>query len=236
MRDNRRMTKRSLDSPENLPAAPMQPAAAALPSPSSLPTLPVGDAPVGVLLAAGFGRRFDASGTRSKLLAPLRRGDDAGVALALAAARRLCAALPRVVAVTRGDELLDALLADAGCAVIRSARAAMGMGASLADAVRATPTARGWVVALADMPFVSTSTIVAVATAIMPPAGATAIAAPARDGRRGHPVAFGRSHRAALLRLDGDSGPRQLLAEFPCTLIETLDEGVFIDVDTASDL
>jgi len=50
--------------------------------------------PVGILLAAGRGRRFDPAGLRNKLLQPL-----AGEPVVVASARKLLAAVPHVVAV-----------------------------------------------------------------------------------------------------------------------------------------
>ncbi|WP_316696450.1 NTP transferase domain-containing protein, partial [Ralstonia mannitolilytica] len=92
---------------------------------------------VGVLLAAGRGSRFDPAGAANKLLAPLRDGVTAGTPVALQAARHLKQALDDVVAVvpaaaTHGAqaERLAALLAEAGCEVLRCADAARGMGAS----------------------------------------------------------------------------------------------------------
>ena len=59
------------------------------------------------------------------------------------------------------------------------------MGCSLACAVRATPDAAGWLVALADMPYIATRSHQQVAAALR--SGAS-IAATEFQGRRGHPV------------------------------------------------
>ena len=79
----------------------------------------------GILLAAGFPRRFGAN----KLLQPLSDG----VPMALAAARRLRAALPEVLAVVNPDdsELARFLVKD-GFPVSVCPRAREGIGASLA--------------------------------------------------------------------------------------------------------
>lgn len=113
---------------------------------------------VGVLLAAGRGSRFDPDGTVNKLLAALPDGTP----VAVQAARHLRAVLDDVVAVvpaagTHGAEVerLAALLAEAGCEVLRCTRAARGMGASLAAGVAARPHAGGWIIALADMPWLA---------------------------------------------------------------------------------
>ncbi len=112
---------------------------------------------VGVLLAAGRGQRFDASGERNKLLAPLADGHP----VVEASARALLGALPQVVAVVRdGDDELAALLRELGCAVTPCPDAERGMAASLAHGLRHSPAhADAWIIALADMPFVQTATI-----------------------------------------------------------------------------
>jgi molybdenum cofactor cytidylyltransferase len=189
--------------------------------------------PLGILLAAGRGTRFDPSGEQNKLLARLTRGPDAGEPVAFAAARHLCAALPRVIAVVRPDGAgaaeLARLLTLAGCEVFASEDAQRGMGASLAAAVRYGGPAAGWVVALADMPMLEPATVRAVSAALVSPAS---MAAACYQGRRGHPVGFGAAYRSALARLDGDRGARSVLEAGAVTLIETEDPGVLHDVDT----
>jgi len=188
------------------------------------------DLPTGVLLAAGFGRRFDATGTRNKLLQTLPDGRT----VAWRSARTLAVALPATIAVVRpGQDELAAQLRHAGCRVIESAAAEAGMGAALRDAVAATPDARGWVVALADMPWLPIELVRAVALTITTP---DTIAAPWRNGQRGHPVGFGAAWREELLKLEGDEGARALLKTQPVTRILTEDDGAFRDVDVPKDL
>lgn len=185
----------------------------------------------GILLAAGLGTRFDPSGIHSKLLAPLPDGTP----VAVAAARRLAAAVPDVIAVVRpGAEKLAFLLNEAGCQVVYAADAERGMGASLAAGVRASGEATGWIVALADMPWIDTRTIEAIARAL--DADNASIVAPAYRGQRGHPVGFANRHHAALAALDGDAGARALLAAHPLALLELNDPAVLRDVDTPADL
>ncbi|WP_454719970.1 MULTISPECIES: nucleotidyltransferase family protein [Cupriavidus] len=191
---------------------------------------PAAALPTGILLAAGYGRRFDASGRQNKLLARLPDGHT----VAARSARTLAAALPGALAVIRpGHPALAAELRAAGCGVLETPAAEAGMGAALAAAIAATPASRGWVVALADMPWLSVELIRAVARAIATP---EAIAAPWRDGRRGHPVGFGAAWRETLLALDGDEGARALLKTRPVIRVPTGDEGAFRDVDVAGDL
>ena len=183
---------------------------------------------VGILLAAGAATRFRAN----KLLHPLPDGTP----IAVAAARNLRAALDRVVAVVRpGVPELERALADAGVEVSVCPDAASGMGHSLAHAIAATPAAAGWVVALADMPFVSPDTIRRVADALG--AGAE-LAAPTYGGERGHPVAFGARYRQELASLTGDTGARALLKRDQSRLrgVAVDDPGVLRDIDVPSDL
>jgi molybdenum cofactor cytidylyltransferase len=183
-----------------------------------------------LLLAAGRGTRFDPSGLRNKLLAPLADGTP----VACAAAHALLATLANVIAVVRpGAEALAHALNEAGCNVVFSTDSERGMGATLAAGVRATADAQGWIVALADMPWIAPATIEALARRVD---GGASIVAPVYRGRRGHPVAFGAMHCDALSSLDGDIGARSLLASNELVTIDVDDAGVLADVDTHADL
>jgi molybdenum cofactor cytidylyltransferase len=192
--------------------------------------MPYASLATGVLLAAGFGSRFDPQGQHNKLLA--RMPD--GTPVAHESAHRLLQVVTRVVAVVRpGSDALARLLNDAGCDVVFAAGATRGMGASLAAGIDASDDDAGWIVALADMPRIATTTIEAVARTL--DEGASLVA-PFYDGQRGHPVGFGIEHRDALLVLDGDSGAKSLLMSQRVTRIDVLDAGILRDVDTPEDL
>jgi molybdenum cofactor cytidylyltransferase len=190
---------------------------------------------VGILLAAGRGRRFDPLGRRNKLLQPLPEAG--GEPIVAASARKLLSLLDTVIAVVPPDDGgLAALLSGLGCEVTVCADADTGMAASLVHALRHSlqngqPAA--WLVALGDMPHVAPATLAALADALA--AGAD-IAAPVMGGRRGNPVGFGRVHLAALLALEGDQGARRLLQTCPVTDVPVEDPGIFRDIDTPADL
>ncbi|MET0962093.1 MAG: nucleotidyltransferase family protein [Noviherbaspirillum sp.] len=183
-----------------------------------------------ILLAAGSGSRFDPSGKSNKLLEPLTDG----CAVAVTSAANLLAIMPNVLAVVRpGSDQLHAELRAIGCDVTVCPQASEGMGASLAHALAQTSGADGWLVALADMPYLRPGTIKALLEALQ--AGAD-IAAPVHNGRRGNPVAFGRAHLSHLLGLSGDTGARSLLQDYPLQLVEVNDPGVHLDIDLPRDL
>lgn len=181
---------------------------------------------VGILLAAGSAMRF--GGT--KLLAPLPDGTPLGVA----SLHHLATAVDAVVATVRpGDDALACALAAGGARVSVCPRATEGMGASLAWGVRAAPLAAGWLVALADMPWIASATIAGIADALRRGA---AIAAPSFRHSRGHPVGFASRFYAELAALSGDEGAKAILGREGVRLIPTEDGGVLRDVDTPGDL
>ena len=196
---------------------------------------------VGILLAAGRGERFGGD----KLLAKARMTAGGGTAglidldgecIGVAACRHLLAALPKVVAVVRpADAALAAALGAAGAQIVRCANADDGMGASLACGVTAARDAAGWLVALADMPWVLPSTISRVAAAI---AYGAPVAAPFHDGKRGHPVGFSAACYEELSALTGDEGAKTVVAAYVDELayIDVDDPGTLRDVDTREDL
>lgn len=183
---------------------------------------------VGLLLAAGSATRFGSDKLRHEL--------PHGVSLAVQAARHLKTAVPRIVAVVRpgADATAQALGAE-GCEIVVCERAAEGMGASLACAAQAAGGADGYLVALADMPFVRPSSIAAVRDAL---AAGALIAAPYFRARRGHPVGIAGSLRAELERLSGDEGARKILAARENELVKVPvgDPGVVRDIDRPEDL
>jgi molybdenum cofactor cytidylyltransferase len=109
------------------------------------------------------------------------------------------------------------------------------MGASLACGAAAAHDADGWVVALADMPWISPTSIAAVADAIRDGAE---IAATQTDGKRGHPVGFSRKYGPLLASLTGDEGARNIVAarQWALQLVDVDDPGVLRDVDLPTDL
>jgi molybdenum cofactor cytidylyltransferase len=183
---------------------------------------------VGLLLAAGSASRFGSDKLHHKL--------PHGVSIAAQAARHLKAEVQQVIAVVKpGADDLAATLSAEGCQIIVCPNAAEGMGASLACAAKAAGEAQGYLVALADMPFIRCSSIAAVREALV--AGAS-LAAPYFRTRRGHPVGISGRFFDDLLNSAGDQGARKLLSAHEKDLVKVPvgDPGVIRDIDTPGDL
>lgn len=184
---------------------------------------------VAILLAAGSATRFGSD----KLLHSLPHE----VPIAVQSARHLKVVFPgKVLAVVRPDSTrLREFLEKENCQVVVCQNAAEGMGASLACAARAAPDAGGFVIALADMPFIRSSTIEAVRDAL---AAGAPLVAPYFHARRGHPVGVAGKFRGELEALRGDEGARKIIAANEAGLVKIPvgDPGVLRDIDTPGDL
>lgn len=156
--------------------------------------------------------------------------------MAALACRKLVQATDRVIAVVRPESLeLADLLAREGAEVTTCAESYRGMGVTLAHAISVARDAAGWLVALADMPFIRLSTLTALTEALRL---GESLVMPSYRGRRGHPVGFGVSHCDQLLQLDGDEGGRSILQKYgeQCRVIQVQDPGIVLDIDEEKDL
>lgn len=188
---------------------------------------------VGILLAAGFSRRF---GTADKLLHPLPDGGRVG----LTAGKNLLEAIPLTIAVVRQENhALHSMLRDAGLQVVVCSEHEQEMADSLAAAVRFSANFHksegGFIIALADMPFIRTSTIAEVADRLSKGAP---IVVPTYQGQRGHPVGFSTKFRSELESLKGDVGARLVLQRYSHAIefMECEDGGILMDIDTPTDI
>lgn len=178
---------------------------------------------VGILLAAGSGRRFGAD----KRLHPLANGTP----MVLASSRRLAEACTRTLVVIRpGDTALASLLAAEGMETVVCKDAAKGMGHSLSCGIAASADADGWLVALADMPYIEPASYHAVLAALH---NGASLARPTYKGKIGHPVGFGADYLLDLLALTGDQGGKTILDahrdDLRCCPVD--DPGILRDVD-----
>lgn len=188
---------------------------------------------VGLLLSAGFSRRF---GSGDKLLQPLPDGRP----IALASAEHLIQAIPNSIAVLRAENIaLAELLVNAGLKVIFCNENEQEMADSLTTIIRYSSNFNaakdGFVIALADMPYIKVETICAVANKLTDGAS---IVIPTYQNQRGHPVGFAEKFRDELENLQGDEGARSIIKRYPneVKLLPTDDAGILADIDTPADI
>lgn len=191
---------------------------------------------LGILLAAGYGRRFAAQLPHSNKL--LSRLPD-GRSVAATSLHHLLTAVEHAVVVIRPNSPeLQAELQHPRCTLIESQLAHTGMGASLADAANTllqhyAPNHAGTVVvALADMPCIPEHCYHAVQDALH----TFPIAAPSYQNQRGHPVGFQWPLLHQLCELTGDEGARHLIKQHGIHLLPCDDAGVCFDIDEPADL
>ena len=168
--------------------------------------------PVVIVLAAGRGERFVASGGTTHKLQALLAGK-------------------RVI-----DHVLDAVKASGlPYHVVAPDASRPGMGDSIAAGVLATPSATAWLILPADLPLIRPSTLRSIAFA-----APCSVAVPVYQGQRGHPVRFGLECASGLLNLKGNKGAAQLIHAQKATdsiaVIEVDDAGCITDIDTLADL
>ena len=186
------------------------------------------DSPVGILLAAGMSQRFGSN----KLLQPVINNTP----MLMVSAKKLAGVLPgSVVVINQGLSHFSEQLELLGLHVVMNEKAEQGMGSSIACGVHASEQAAGWLICLADMPYIKTKTLSDLVNRLEQGAE---IVAPFFDQRRGHPVGFGSRFKEDLLALNEDVGARQIINGHrqQLELLQTEDEGVLQDIDFPEDI
>jgi molybdenum cofactor cytidylyltransferase len=186
----------------------------------------------GVILAAGRSTRMR---PRNKLLEEIGgRPVIARVAeIALASAARPVVVVTgfeagRVAEALRGLDLTCVLNPDF----------AAGLSTSLRAGLAALPAnSDGALILLGDMPFVEAGDLEALIAAFAAK-DRKSICVPARHGRMGNPILWGRAYFPEMMRLSGDAGAKRLLEihRDRVTEVEAVSDGIFADVDAPSDL
>lgn len=169
--------------------------------------------PVVIVLAAGRGERFIASGAATHKLDTLLNG---------------VTVLNHTLAAVNASGLPWHL--------VRPEGGTGGMGESIAMGVQATSEAAGWLILPGDLPLVRAATLQRVAQALT----AQTVVMPRFQQHAGHPVGFGRRYFHALAALVGDVGAAAVVREARASgNVQDLpvnDDGIMRDIDTLADL
>ncbi|SEG66999.1 nucleotidyltransferase family protein [Marinobacterium lutimaris] len=189
-----------------------------------------------LVMAAGFSRRFGITDKRTAILADGR----SLLAATLSQLSSPTGASYQLAVVIRPEDDVVALGIPEHLRVLRAPAAADGLGASIADAVRAVADDAAFAdvdslaIMLGDMPAIHADTL----TALIDAASRGQIVRPRYRDQPGHPVLFGRDFWGELGGLSGDEGGRTLLkANADCLLYIDLDDGgVVADIDTPEQL
>ncbi len=189
-----------------------------------------------IVLAAGRGKRFLASGGATHKLAALMDGKTV-LQHTLAAVH--ATGLPYHVV-----HPIDTANLNASDNTTIDADTQLGMGDSISRGVCATPHANGWLILPADLPRILPNTILAVANALraaqQPCAVAQAYVTIDSRSRAAHPVGFTTVCQGQLLALQGDEGARSVVAHYKALgtwqSVMVQDAGAWYDIDTVSDL
>lgn len=110
--------------------------------------------------------------------------------------------------------------------------ASEGLGESIAAGVSATADYDGWLITLADMPFIKPVSYQTVGEALR----TSPLVRAEVNGVYGHPVGFQQSFYPRLCALQGDRGARELLSSGSLTLVNLEDRGCITDIDSAEEL
>ena len=142
-----------------------------------------------------------------------------------------------VVCGVHAAETRDALPADLQVEVHENPQPDRGQLSSLKIALRALASRErlaGALVTLVDHPAVQRATLQSLVDAVRP----DRIVVPRFEGRRGHPVLFGRELFDELLATPDEAGARPVVRADASRVIEveTDDAGVLVDIDTPDDL
>ncbi len=181
-----------------------------------------------LVLAAGRSTRM---GGPNKLLADIGGKPLVRIVCENALASR---AAPVIVVAGHQREKVEAALSGLNVTLVHNPDFAEGLSTSLKAGIAALPeSADGVIVCLGDMPQVDAALIDRLAGAFDPERGALVVV-PTVEGKRGNPVVWSRRFFADLMKLDGDTGARHLIAGYAeaVTEVPVSDTGVFLDIDT----
>lgn len=153
-----------------------------------------------------------------------------------AAARNLKQAIPTVIAIIAPKQHQRAkILEELNIPVSICKQSSQGMAATLAFGIQSSTDSDGWIISLADMPYIQPKTIHNIYLAMK---NGASIAAPHYQGKRGHPVGFASKFKSELISLNGDKGAHQIIEKNKPVLVrlDTNDAGILKDIDVRADV
>ncbi|KOC90269.1 nucleotidyltransferase family protein [Winslowiella iniecta] len=167
--------------------------------------------PVVIILAAGRGERFLASGATTHKLDTLLNNQPV---------------LWHIIQVVKAAGL--------GWHLVRPEGGTGGMGESIVPGVKATSEVSGWLILPADLPLIQPASLLHVAEGLR----VKPVVVPHYQQRRGHPVGFSREYLPSLIALSGDTGAKHIVRdsrrEGKVMALSLNDAGTIHDIDTWS--
>ncbi len=151
-------------------------------------------------------------------------------------ARNLQQAIPTILAIIGPHQPLRAkIFKELDIPVSVCKQATQGMATTLSYGIQCSAESHGWIIALADMPYVQPRTAQKVYQALQ--TGAS-IVAPFYQNKRGHPVGFSKKFKQELIALAGDKGAQSIIKKHQTELVrlDTNDSGILADIDIIADL
>ncbi|HDZ47823.1 hypothetical protein LCGC14_0106770 [marine sediment metagenome] len=188
---------------------------------------------IGLVMAAGYSRRFGQHDKRCALLAD-------GRSLLAATVANAEQAFPLLRVAVRAEDDANLLGLAEHTPVIRLHQAHLGLGASLAEAVRALShdaqlnSSEAVAILLGDMPWIKQETLLSLQRL----ATGDTIVRPCHAGKQGHPVIFGRALWPALEALSSNRGAKDLVRDNAdrYRAYDVQDAGTLLDIDVPEDL
>lgn len=179
-----------------------------------------------IVLAAGLSTRFGKQKMSHRL--------DDGKTIFETCIERYQKVFKNVTVVTSDDYYLQQIGIKSGINVVGVNKPAKGMSQSIIMGIQSQPNASAWLIALGDMPYVKTDTLIQLAAK----ATENNIAVPVYDSRRGNPAILGCAFKEGLLSLQGDVGAKELInnSESRVCKVYVDDMGVLHDIDRPGDV
>ena len=183
---------------------------------------------IGILLAAGQSKRFGSN----KLMHVLENG----MTIAEQSGRTLIQQCPNSIAIVEDtDSALSKTLATIGFTLVENKQSIQGMSSSLVRGITASNHASGWLITLADMPYIRADSLQQIINAWDEQAS---IVLPHYHDVPGHPVLFSKHFYSSLIQLEGDVGAKSILMRNTSDVvrIDLDDPGILKDIDNPDDV